>query len=152
MLVIFIFLMKSHFSTALAFSRLPEASFSSSCTVPTKNKRCKPDTQNQQPWKWSKVFASPLYVQTQNNECSQYWRKRSQWCRLFVFEHFSGRSETWRRRTKIWAISVFSLLPVVTSAVHDGVVAGVVQAVAGLTRRDAEGAAQVMVSAAPGEK
>ena len=45
MLVIFIFLMKSHFSTALAFSRLPEASFSSSCTVPTKNKRCKPDTQ-----------------------------------------------------------------------------------------------------------
>ena len=34
-----------HFSTVLAFSRLPEASFSSSCTVPTKNKRCKPDTQ-----------------------------------------------------------------------------------------------------------
>ena len=69
-----------------------------------------------------------------------------------MFEHFSGRSETWRRRTKFELFFVFSLLPVVTSAVHDGVVAGVVQAVAGLTRRDAEGAAQVMVSAAPGEK
>ena len=69
-----------------------------------------------------------------------------------MFEHFLGRSETWGKKLILGLFWFISPLPVVTSAMHDGVVAGVVQAVAVLTRRDAEGAAQVMVSAAPGEK